>query len=76
MKLLEKVGYGIGYVAGRVILLKAGWWLFGMEEWCGLGLPLGVALFLATWPVISVHPITTNTNTSVVKLEFDEKVVH
>ncbi len=47
----EKAGYDFGWWLGemisRVLLLKAGWWLFGLEEWCGLGLPWLVAVFFA-----------------------------
>jgi len=42
-----KVGYWFGWFTCRLVFLKLGWWVFGLEGWSGLPLPWGVAIFAA-----------------------------
>ncbi|MEE8551585.1 MAG: hypothetical protein V3T08_10070 [Gemmatimonadota bacterium] len=45
--LAEEVGRHLGWLVIRLVYLKILWWGLGLEAWCGLSLPWGVALFAA-----------------------------
>ena len=75
LKTLDTVGYWIGFLAARVVGLKVGWWLLGMEGWCGLGLTWDAALFLA---LVTIRPTSVKnflmTPPPATRLEFDPRL--
>lgn len=57
----DRGAHWISVVLIRLVSLKIGWWVFGLEGWCGLPLPWGAALFFA---IATIPPRTLVNNLS------------